>query len=180
MQFLSSTGTTWHITFGTYGARLHGSDRPTVSRAQNNPGDPFIEPNRELAEKRRSAMTFQEVRLTREQQLLIENVLPEIVNRGGWTLRTCAAGPDHVHILLDIDPRVHGEKVRRLLKRWLGLALSQRWPRPEGASWWAEQGSNIAIHEEDYLTNAFDYVFEQRAHVLARASAGAGDGPARD
>jgi hypothetical protein len=57
---------------------------------------------------------------------------------------------------------VHGEKVRRLVKRWLGQALSERWPLPHGATWWAEEGSNIAIHDEEYLNNAFDYIDRQR------------------
>jgi hypothetical protein len=32
----------YHITFGTYGTRLHGDERGTVDRAMNKPGDPII------------------------------------------------------------------------------------------------------------------------------------------
>ena len=63
----------------------------------------------------------------------------------------------------DAKSEIHGEKVRRLVKRWLGQSLSERWPIEEGATWWAEEGSNIAIHEERYLNNAFAYIFNQRA-----------------
>ena len=58
---------------------------------------------------------------------------------------------------------IHGEKVRRLLKRWLGEELSKRWPTAVGQTWWAEEGSNIAIHDEHYLNNAFNYIVRQRA-----------------
>jgi hypothetical protein len=32
----------YHITFGTYGTRLHGDERGTVDRSMNHPGDPVI------------------------------------------------------------------------------------------------------------------------------------------
>jgi len=108
-------------------------------------------------------MKFPPRYLTLEQRLFIEAGLPDICERGGWQYRFCAAGVDHVHLLCDIIPDVHGEKVRRLVKRWLGQALSERWPLPKGATWWAEEGSNIAIHDEKYLNNCFAYVFNQRA-----------------
>jgi hypothetical protein len=55
--------------------------------------------------------------------------------------------------------------VRRLVKRWLGQALSKRWPVPPKATWWADEGSNIAIDSdsEPYLNNAFRYIAEQRS-----------------
>jgi REP element-mobilizing transposase RayT len=100
--------------------------------------------------------------LTIEQRQFVENTLPQICVRGGWLYRVCSAAPDHVHLLCDIVPEMHGEKVRRLVKRWLGQALSEKWPLFEGASWWAEEGSNLAIHDEPYLNNAFSYIARQR------------------
>jgi hypothetical protein len=32
----------YHITFGTYGTRLHGDARGTVDRRMNEPGEPII------------------------------------------------------------------------------------------------------------------------------------------
>jgi hypothetical protein len=96
--------------------------------------------------------------LTLEQCASAEAEVPTICARGGWTYRTCAVGPDHVHILCDLPRDVHGEKVRRLVKRWLGQKLSQRWPLPPDPTWWAEEGSNKAIRDQRYLD-----IFEQRA-----------------
>ena len=36
----------YHITFGTYGNRLHGSDKPHVDRDHNHYGEPFADPGR--------------------------------------------------------------------------------------------------------------------------------------
>jgi REP element-mobilizing transposase RayT len=177
--------TSWHITYGT---RLHGSARPTVDKQHNQFAEPFLvrDPDRELVA--RGVMNFPPRYLTTEQRSFAETVLPQICERGGWNYRIGAAGPDHVHLLCDIVPEVHGEKVRRLVKRWLGQALSQRWPLPNGATWWAQEGSNKVVHDGSYLDNCYAYILNQRTGNPASRGvpapavinpSGAEDGPAR-
>ena len=162
-QQLDPQRTTWHITFGTYGTRLHGDDRPTVDSQHHKRGEPFVpaDPARQAAEAQR--MKYPPVNPGNEQSRFIEPLIPGICERGGWTHRLSAAGRNHVHVLLDIDRSIHGDKARRLIKRWVGQALSERWRRPAGASWWAEQGSSTAIHDQAHLNNAFNYIARQRA-----------------
>jgi len=155
--------TTWHITFGTYGTRLHGGERPTVNVTHNQRGEPFIERDITLEQTKRHQMSAPPVHLTIEQQQFIQQKVPSICQRGGWQFRLCSAGDDHVHVLLDVDAAVHGEKVRRLLKRWLSQVLNEKWPRPAGGRWWAEQGSNKAIRDPAHLENACAYIARQRA-----------------
>jgi REP element-mobilizing transposase RayT len=164
-QTLAPTHTTWHITFGTYGTRLHGGSRPNVDKQHNDRGTEFVPPKIEREDSARGRMKFPPRLLTIEQRQFVETTLPQICLRGGWSYRVCSAAPDHVHLLCDIVPEVHGEKVRRLVKRWLGQALSENWPLPDGSSWWAEEGSNLAIHDEPYLNNAFSYIARQRTIV---------------
>jgi REP element-mobilizing transposase RayT len=162
-QHLDSSRTTWHITFGTYGTRLPGGSRPSVDKRHNQFDTPFVLPKIERDDSARTRMKFPPRFLTIVQRQLAEMELPKICQRGGWSYRVCSAAPDHVHLLCDVVPTVHGEKVRRLVKRWLGQAISEQWPLPNGATWWAEEGSNIAIHDEAYLNNAFGYIARQRA-----------------
>jgi len=154
--------TTWHITFGTYGARLHGGERPTVDRKHPEPGAEIVERDADLEDQKRSQLSGPPVHLTIEQRRFVQNKIPVICERGGWSLRICSAGDDHVHVLLDIDPAVHGEKVRRLIKRWLTQAMDTKWPRPKGGRWWAEQGSNKVVDDPEYLANAHEYIEKQR------------------
>jgi REP element-mobilizing transposase RayT len=161
-QHFHPTLTTWHITFGTYGTRLHGGSRPNVDKQHNERGTEFVPPRIEREDSARDRMKFPPRFLTEEQRHFVEALLPQICDRGGWTYRVCSAASDHIHLLCDVAREIHGEKVRRLVKRWLGQSLSERWPIPEGASWWAEEGSNIAIHDEPYLNNAFGYIARQR------------------
>ncbi|WP_442482770.1 hypothetical protein [Aeoliella sp. SH292] len=107
-------------------------------------------------------MTNESVRFTDEQRLVVEQQLPEICERGGWAYRIAAAEIDHVHVLCDVDSDIHGEKVRRLLKRWLGQELSKHWQLDKGASWWAEEGSNRVVKGERYLANVYNYILQQQ------------------
>jgi hypothetical protein len=154
--------TPWHITFGTYGSRLHGGARPTVDKQHNQLNEQFISFDPDREEHERQQMRFPPLYFTFEQRLFVEAELPRICERGKWNYRIGAAGPDHAHLLRDVMPEVHGEKVRRLVKRWLGQEMSKRWPLPKDASWWTEEGSNKAIGDEDYLNNCYRYILEQR------------------
>ena len=154
--------TPWHITFGTYGTRLHGDARPTVDREHNQYEMPFVTQDDGRKALNEMRLLGQPVRLSIAQRKLIEQATPEVCERGGWLLRAVAAQEHHVHVVCDIPSDVHGERVRRLLKRWLTEALNEQWPDAQHPRWWAVQGSNMAIHDEDYLRNAIAYVEQQR------------------
>lgn len=164
-QFVSpSEGRTcWHITFGTYGARLHGGDRPTVDRQHNQPQTPFLGSNPWRETKERNALSGVVIRLILEQRLLIESLLPELCKKGSWNYFVAAAESDHVHLFCDAPSEIHGKQIRSWIKRWLGQALDLRWPRDEKTSWWAEGGSNKPVKTESYFKNTFNYIMRQRA-----------------
>jgi REP element-mobilizing transposase RayT len=150
----------YHITFGTYGTRLHGDARGTVDRSQNNPGDPIIGRDDAWCRLERNLLRFDPVLLERDQRIHAEASIPDVCHRGEWHLHVAAAKPDHVHVLLTAD--VEGKAVRRWFKAWLGKAMNKRWPRPAGATWWAECGSIKWIWKRDYFDNVFDYITRQR------------------
>ena len=160
----------FHLSWGTYGTRLHGGPRPTVDRKHNQYGDPVLGFDEHRWEREKSLMKFPPVTFTRPQMTTIESLLPEICQRGGWDHHVGACGPDHVHEIL--FSRNDPETIRRLFKRWLGQRLFDLFkggtgcPQPgSGATWWAECGSIRWIFQEDgtYYQNAFDYVHRQRA-----------------
>ncbi|MCC6579708.1 MAG: hypothetical protein IT440_04650 [Phycisphaeraceae bacterium] len=158
--------TIWHITFGTYGRRLHGANEPTVDRQHNQTGAAFLPVDPIRHEREEKSMRGSAVRLSASQRAVIEALMPAICQRGQWDYLVCAApGPpddDHVHSLLGADPSVHGKRIREWLKRWLTEELDQRWGRPEGGSWWAVGGSTRAIKDACYLRNAYLYIGRQR------------------
>ena len=152
--------TRWHITFATYGSRIHGGPRPTVDRRQNKLGQDYMVDQRGLELHRGSLRAHDSVTLSQEQRGFIEATVPHICARGGWIIVEVAAAPDHIHVVLDVDQKVHGKQVRHWLKRWLSEALDERWQI--ASSWWAEGGSTRGVHGRDYREAAETYVREQR------------------
>jgi REP element-mobilizing transposase RayT len=153
----------YHITWGTYGTRLRYGPRPTVSRKQAQLRTPVLVFEPHLWEREKENLKYLPVLLTSEQMKFIESIVPALCDRGRWTHRASAAGPDHVHVVLtsDHDPDI----MRRLLKRWLGQELSRSFLRPidESQLWWAECGSIKWIGDDAYLATAIKYVNRQRA-----------------
>jgi hypothetical protein len=107
----------YHITFGTYGARLHGDERGTVTRGHNGQESILLGPDEVLESYESEQMRFAKVELTDEHMRYAEQVIPSICERGGWVLLAWAAGPDHVHVVL--HARADGAAVRKWFKRWL-------------------------------------------------------------
>jgi REP element-mobilizing transposase RayT len=151
----------FHITFGTYGTRLHGDPRGTVDRGMNKPGDPIIGEDPGWWSLENNRLNFLPVLLNDEQMGFVEQVVPSICDRGKWKLHTCAGGPNHVHAILATSSE--GQAVRKWFKRWLGEALSARWPLQSGATWWSEGGSVKWIWTHEYFESAYKYVDGQRA-----------------
>jgi hypothetical protein len=90
----------YHITFGTYGTRLHGDKRGTVDRRLNQPGDPIIGADPDWQRIEISKLRFPIRQFDLAQRQLIESLIPDICIRGGWELLARAARKDHVHALL--------------------------------------------------------------------------------
>jgi REP element-mobilizing transposase RayT len=151
----------YHITFATYGTRLHGDERGTVDRVHNKRGTPLLTPEPERVAWEESLLRFPPTVLTNEQRLFAQIAIPEVCTRGGWKYQIAAVQPDHVHVLLSTvsDARI----VRRVLKRWLSQAMSERWPDAGERPWWGEGGSIRWILNEDYFETAWAYIHRQRA-----------------
>jgi REP element-mobilizing transposase RayT len=151
----------FHITFGTYGTRLHGDERGTVDRSMNQYGDPILGKDEDWEQMERERLKFEPRIFSVEQMIEVERLIPDVCIRGGWQLHTCAAGPDHVHNVL--TAQADGEAVRKWLKRWLGQELAKSYSLRDGQTFWAECGSVKWIWTEEYLLRAVKYVSDQRA-----------------
>jgi hypothetical protein len=163
--------TVWHITFGTYGKRMHGDEKPTVDRTNNRFGTAYLAPDLERERGERMSMNAPAVQFSMEQRLFLEARIPEICVRGGWRYVLCAAEVDHLHTLLGVDRAIHGKEARKWLKRWMTEALDTRWravKRTDGMSWFCEGGSTLAVHDSDYFRNAYQYILKQRVTPLVR------------
>jgi REP element-mobilizing transposase RayT len=156
----------WHITFGTYGSRLHGGEKSTVDRQHNQTGSPVLDRDEQRRSEERNRMRGDPIYLSAAQRDTIESVIPTLCPRGRWNLYACAAPsePDnnHVHIVLDADPSADPKAILKLIKRWLTQELDKHFPRPTGNTWWAKGGSTKPVNDQAYFSNVIAYVRRQR------------------
>ena len=154
---------TVHFAFGTYGTRLHGGPAPTVMRPQNRVGDPFVEWDPELHELSRKTLSETPCYFDLEQRLFVEDEIPLLCERGGWTYHIAGCQSDHVHALLSMT--VKPKTARRWLKTWLTQALNTRFHH---RTWFADGGSGKWIFDDSYFLNAYQYISNQRTHEQSR------------
>jgi REP element-mobilizing transposase RayT len=160
--YLDPARTTWHITFGTYGTRLHGDDRPTVDRTHNQPDQPFITSQPQLKMLQQQHMRAEQVLLNHAQCHTVQSNMHAICQRGQWNLHTTAASGNHVHILIDAPIQVNPKDVHKWLKRWTGEALDDQFGQPASETWWAKGGSTKPVKDQSYFDNAYHYITKQR------------------
>jgi REP element-mobilizing transposase RayT len=151
----------YHLTWGTYGTRLHGDPRGTVDREMNRFGDPIIDRDTEWESQETALLRFPRRILTIEQRVFIESQFEGICARGSWKPIGIAAATDHVHAILTAS--AEGKAIRKWLKRWISEAMNTKWSLQSEEVWWAECGSIKWIWTEDYLDRAVEYVTRQRA-----------------
>jgi hypothetical protein len=72
----------YHISWGTYGTRLHGDPRGTVHRSHNEFGTPVLGYDEHRWEAEKANLKFPPVRLDRAKMIVVEELVPEICKRG--------------------------------------------------------------------------------------------------
>ena len=147
----------FHITRGTYGARLHGSTKPHVDRGHNQYGAPLAPTDPERESESRERMSAQPASLRREQREVVEHAIRDVAARYGWVIHSIAVQSDHVHVV--ITAAREGQQLRDALKAVASRALNKQFGP---GTWWAEKGSTKYPWERDYFENARDYVRDQR------------------
>lgn len=150
----------YHITWGTYGKRLHGDIRDTVDRDHNEYGIPFVQPNDSRRRKEIGRMCFEPRVLNADQRSHVESIVPQYCVRGDWDYHVVACQPDHVHVVLTSPS--DGKAIRRWLKRWIGDELALRWLNADKQPWWAEGGSVKWLWRREHFDVARQYVLDQR------------------
>lgn len=147
----------YFVSWGTYGARLHGSPQPHVDRDHNGYKHPFppTDPRRE--QNARERMNNGAVRLTIEERKVVEDAIRDVCERYGWTIHAVAPQSDHTHVVLTAFR--DGEELREALKACASRALNKHFRKRR---WWAEGGSTKYMWERSYFLNAKNYVERQR------------------
>src|SRR5262245_41850869 len=97
----------FHVTWGTYGTRLHGSLKPHVDRDHNVYGEPLAHADPTREQESHDRMKGEPVHLTLEQRKCVEAAIDDTAARYGWIIHAMASQSDHTHVV--IGAMRHGE-----------------------------------------------------------------------
>ena len=145
------------ITFRCYGTWLHGDERGSTDRYQNQYGTPFIAPNDNWHGYNARRLKQVPVNLTDAQRECVEAGIRETCNFHHWTLLAINARTNHVHSLV-ASGTTQPSRVLNALKAHATQRLREAglWRSP--LSPWSERGSQRYVWTELGIERAKDYV----------------------
>jgi len=167
---LASIDRIWLLTWTTYGTWLPGDERgfvspnfdgPTPERRNNEPGRPYDPGRPALRRLAQSKLVGRPIRLTREQAGVIRQQFEETAHHRGWRILAGAIMANHVQLVVGVSGDPDPASLLRDFKSYASRALNGRFARPEGGTWWTEQGSKRKVTGWENLETLLRYVREQ-------------------
>ena len=152
----------YFITCRTYGTWLHGDQRFSTSRINNQFGKPFITPWQPLHDEMHSKLSEPIFILNSQQyrQTVLESLI-DTCQYNHWKLYAAHVRENHVHIVLQAD--ADKEKTMRKLKCYATKYLKKNHPALiDRMHFWSRHGSTINIWAPEKLFPVLYYVIKQQ------------------
>jgi REP element-mobilizing transposase RayT len=155
----------YHISFTTYGTRLHGDPRGTVDDAHNISGTPYLAEDTILNEHRAQSLKHPPVILDARMRGATDAAIREVCEYRRWTLYAINVRTNHVHTVVsfaDADP----EKVMGDFKAYATRRMRKDGIVDSSSRVWTAKGSKRPIWDEDGLARVVYYVEEEQGPDL--------------
>jgi len=154
----------YFITFTTYGAWLHGTDRHSVDRNQNLPGTEHLVGNEDREKREFAAMKQPPVTLDEPQRTAIQNTIREVCRHRGWALWASHVRTTHVHVVVSADATP--EKVMNDFKAYATRRLRENKLAGAEQKVWTHHGSTRYLNNSESVDAACRYVIDEQGAVL--------------
>ncbi len=154
----------YFITFHTYGSWLHGSDKGSVDRENNRPGDEVLPPDGRLESFRRSQMKQPDYRLDPSRRSLVMQAVLEHGEHKQWKIWAIHVRTNHVHIV--VTSAQPPERVLMECKAYASRALNQAALDPPDCERWSRHGSTRHLITEDEVAAKIRYVAEGQGEPM--------------
>lgn len=152
------------ITFGTYGARLHGDKRGSWERSHEQVGDGYIprdDTRRSFEQREMTGPTFV---IQPNHRPTIERAIMEVSGKRNWLVLAMNVRTEHVHVVVGADSTP--EAVMLAFKSYSTRRLREAGSIPSDSKPWARHGSTRHLIEEGSVEASVDYVLHRQGDVL--------------
>ncbi len=148
----------YFITFTTYGTRLHGDERGSVSRNSNQPGTPRLAPNPERQAREARLLLNSPKLLDDRRRASVRTTLESVCLHREWPLWTINVRTNHVHVV--VTATEPPEFVMRSMKSWATRQLIVDGLATPGEVAWTRHGSTRYLWTDKDVEMACQYVRE--------------------
>lgn len=144
----------WFLSWRTYGTWLQGDPRGWQTRYTRG----VLPPDEVIYARCRERMQHPPMRLTHEEQALVESAVRETCEYRSWSIRTLLVRSEHVHIV--VCAPVTPERVLQSLKSWATRRLRAHSPSLVERPIWSEHGSTRYLYTPSEVERAVAYVLD--------------------
>lgn len=149
----------YHLTWSTYGTRLHGDERGTVDLAHNRPGTPFLPEDPVLESGARLLLTRAPFVMDDRHRPIVEAAIRDHCAIRQWLIHALNVRTNHVHIVVEANSH-SPEQTMAQLKSWGTRRLTSAGLVERGDKLWTDHGSTRWLNDEKGLWAAIEYVQE--------------------
>jgi REP element-mobilizing transposase RayT len=153
------------ITFRTYGTWLHGDERGSVNRFNNQYGSPRIAPNKEWHQYNLEKLSAEIVILDAKQRTAVATAIREVCSHRSWILRAVNVRTNHVHAVVSIGI-AKPEKALNDFKSYATRKMKECNCWDSAKSPWVDKGSKRWLWNENSIALACDYVINGQGDDL--------------
>ncbi|HQU91082.1 MAG TPA: transposase [Pyrinomonadaceae bacterium] len=153
------------FTFRCYGTWLHGDERGSVDRNNNNYRAPRIAANSNWRKHNEELLLHLPVTLTAAQRKAVERSIRDTCEKRGWILLAINVRTNHIHAVVRIGPKKPKDALIAL------KANATRQLREDGLwdlehSPWADKGSKRNLWNQKSIAAACHYVINEQGDDL--------------
>jgi REP element-mobilizing transposase RayT len=154
------------ITFTTYGTWLHGDDRGSAGREDNNRfGDEYLPPDVSRRRFERSELVGESYHLDETRRTIVLGTIQEVCSHRGWQLLAAHVRSNHLHVVVagDTSP----ERMMNDFKSYASRLLNEAKCDPADCKRWTRHGSTRYLWVEEHVQAAIRYVAEGQGAPMA-------------
>ncbi len=154
----------YFITFGCYGARLHGDESGSVDRRPNLVGSllPEPDPHRVMVERRKMPQPYV---LDQAGRAVVLVTLQRHCAHRGWNLLAAHVRSNHVHVIVEAE--IRPERIMNEFKSYASRELNRLESDGPDRKRWARHGSTRWLWKDQDVRHALQYVIEEQGEPMA-------------
>jgi REP element-mobilizing transposase RayT len=153
------------ITFRCYGTWLHGDERGSIDRHNNEFKSPYRQPNEQLEKFSARFLKSKPVSLDARKREFTELAIREVCDYRNWVLLAINVRTNHVHLVASIGDS-SSSKALNSFKAYATRKLREKSCWDFSHSPWAEKGSQRRLWNEKSIAKAVDYVVNGQGDEL--------------